>query len=275
MSTPNRSGKLVPSVSHQGKRIDVWSFHADAPKLNQIEKITFEVALLGSMDFVISTKNIPKQRWQDLKGDNLKQLKAQALKAAQYEFDLYNNLVWSSWLEIQITELSLSGKYRDVTSGAQACVTYRNISRAETPDGQAYTLNDNDVLVPFPSPIGIDRTMVEGEFRTGRSVNAEQVKAIKDNPNLSDSEKLIAQMNLQDSRDHQSQFAYQPDTPENRAGLDSIIQAINGVNRRLQQFLQPEEITKTLQRAAQNRQLLLASPSEEPPAPKSSSFRSR
>lgn len=271
-----RAGQLTSNTSQQGKKIDVWTFRPNVSGgLHLPETISFDVVLLKNMEFKVSSEQLSKTRFSELQGENLKELKEKALEAAQNEFDLHNQLIWTDWLEIKIEELPRGEVQREEITGAQARVTYSSIPRAETSDGNAFTLNNNGCLVRFPDNITVERPQ-DGENSWGmRKTDPEKIAEIKNNPNLSDAEKLYLQLSLQDQRTRSAQFVYQPDTPETRAGLGSIIDAIETINLRLQQFLHPQEITQTLQRAASNRQLLLSGSHEQDPSDQPSSPRNR
>lgn len=265
-------GRLTVGITNRagGRKIDTWTFHSGADGSREegrnAKPIVFDVAVLNTLEFEVDTKSIPKQRWpKPLVGAVLKDLHQQALDAARAEFDLANGLVWSDWLEVKVEEASRH-KRRDNEGCAQASVSYTPIARAETPDGRALTIHSNGVLVDFPTAVGVDR---EADEMMGRRRKDPQIMArLEQDKDMSDTRRLRLEMDARDSREPTVQFVYLPDTPENRAGLDAIILAIDGINVRLQQFLAPDTIENTLQRAVAGAGRLLAAPEEPGPSPK-------
>ena len=261
-------GHLTTGVSGRtsdGRKIDTWTFRPGdvAGARDMSQAIEFTVAMLSTLDFVVDTKDIPRSRWAPLRGKLLADLHAQALDISRAEFDLRNDLTWTDWLEIRIEEAG-NYKTRDVTASAQAFLSYSVIPRAEKPDGTAFTVNGNGVLVKFPEPVGVFRPSPEdADGWTGRRLSKDKEREIlAASGGVTTGTTLGRLLNATDSRDPNTQFAYLPDTPENRAGLDSIIAAIDQVNVRLQAFLAPNEIVQTLARAALSGPRLLAGPEQ-------------
>ena len=270
-------GHLTTGVTGRsdGRKIDTWTFRPGdvAGRRDMSQAIEFTVSMINTLEFVVNTKDIPKSRWTPLRGNVLAELHAQALDISRAEFDLRNDLTWSDWLEIKIEE---AGGYRtrDVAASAQAFLSYSVIPRAEKPDGTAFTVNGNGVLVKFPEPVGVYRPNPEDSdgWTTGRRPSkAKEQEILAASGGVTTGTTLSRLLNATDGRDSNAQFAYLPDTPENRAGLDSIIAAIEQVNVRLQAFLSPSEIVQTLARAALSGPRLLAGPdpgtSHEAPSP--------
>lgn len=265
-----RHGHLTVGVTNRdgGRKIDTWTFRAGdvAGPRDKSTEITFEVAVLHTLEFVVNTKDIPSERWQSLRGKDLSELHAQALEACRFEFDLNNDLTWTDWLQIKIKEVGSHDK-RNKLGAAQAFVSYSIIPRGEKPDGSAYTINGNGCIVKFPEPVGVyrgDRGETFGVRRPNPEVEAKIKEEFPDGQY--GHRRISALLDAQDNRDADTQFAYLPDTPENRAGLDSIIRAIDDINLRLQQFMAPDTITQTLARAATVGGRLLAAPESPPPA---------
>lgn len=259
----SKQGHLTIGVTDRanGRKIDTWTFRPGdvAGKRERDKEIVFEVHMLKSMAFSVDTKGIPSERWSPLVGPVLADLHAQALAAARAEFDLKNDLSWSDWLEIKVREASRFDA-RDTNNIAQASLSYRQIARAETPDGIAYTVSGNGLLTRFPEPVGVYR---DPDGLTGnRRPCANKVAQAQVTTPENSAARLSAMLGATDRREADTQFAYLPDTPENRAGLDAIIAAIEGINLRLQQFLHPDEIGNTLQRALSSGTRLLAGPGE-------------
>lgn len=271
MASSKRNGQghlLVGVTSRQsGRKIDTWNFHPGdvaGGKLERKDPIVFEVCMLHTLEFVVDTKSIPKERWpKPLTGTVLADLHAQALEAARAEFDLAHGLEWSDWLEIRIKETSLYDR-RDAVGAGQAHLSYTQIARAEKPDGQAFTVNGNGVLVSFPTPVGVERS--PDGLTAQRRLDPDKEARINAKSGIGSASHIGALLGARDSRSADTQFAYLPDTPENRAGLDAIIQAIEGINVRLQDFLQPENIEHTLQRAMASAGRLLAAPEGSSPS---------
>ncbi len=257
-SKPQRNGNLTAGVTDRagGRKIDTWTFRSGGSVSKLVDTdITFDVFLQKTLDFRVETKNIPSSRWQTLVGSDLAALQAQALEKAQAEFDLKNDLVWSDWLEIRIKEAAKHDTKNAIGAG-QAAVIYSPILRAETADGRAFTVNGNGLLVNFPEAVGIDRNSDWGI----RSKNEDALEKANASTEPNSAARLVAQLGAQDHRPADTQFVYLPDTPENRMGLDAIINAIEGINSRLQEFLNPAQISDTLQRAATAGSNLLSGP---------------
>lgn len=271
----SRPGKLVVGVGNrgEGRKIDTWKFYAEDVVAKRGEPLAFDVFMNQNLDFTVTTAGIPSERFEPMTGKILAELHAKAQEIARDEFDIKNTLKWSDWLEVRICRHR--GKYDFETgaranNGAKAHVEYTVIPRADAKDGRAFTVNGNNVLVPFPKDVGlVEDQPGDGGFRPNRKIEGERaatLQAIIDDPNASYAAKLDAKMSMSDRRDADTQFVYLPDTPENRAGLDAIIQAIEGINQRLLDFLAPDNIQDTLARALVNSSRLLAGPSEAPRA---------
>lgn len=266
--TRKRQGNLSvgPTDRANGRKIDTWTFRDGGltEKDRRIgSEILFDVYMQKTLDFKVETTGIPAERWRPLVGRDLQELHDQALACARAEFDLKNDLTWSEWLEVKVVELG-NHERRDAQAGAQATVTYRQIPRAERPDGTAYTVYGNGMMCRFPENVGVAR---EPDGSPGsRKATPDQLKAAAEGA-TSSTDLLLRQFGAEDRRDASAQFTYLPDTPENRAGLDSIIRAIEQVNVRLQNFLAADEIGQTLSRLLQGQQGLLTGPEDEAASP--------
>lgn len=257
--TPSVSASFSPRST--GRKIDTWKFRMEqVDRTRKPMEIEFEVALLPSMEFVISTDDISKERWQPLQGQVLADLRRQAHEAADAEFNLQLGLVWTDWLEVRVKQVSHYDMKKSTSgAGAQAHVSYSVIPRGENSAGQAYTISENSgVIVAFPDNV---QALPPGTDSRRKQAEDPQTMAA-----MNEGQRLRFKLGNMDQREPHIQYTYLPDTPENRAGLDSIIQAINTVNLRLQQFLDPSEIGRTLARAASAGPSLLAGPSADPTA---------
>ena len=247
-------GRLDTNVTNRagGKKLHTFAFRTgDHGTLNgvKVEPIHFDVHLETTRDgvsLVLHTQDIPKERFTPLRGTDIGQLRTQAEEQARQEFDLRHDLTWSDWLEIKTSPIS-DWESRDGV-GAKAMMSYSTLRRADTASGQAYLLHTgNNLLVKFPENVGI--------LRDGNG-------KILDRNNPTNAPRSIEVASKDDHRDNNTQFTYLPDTPENRAGLDAIIAAINKVNEKLEDFLAPDQIEQTIQRALAGGQGLLAGPAE-------------
>lgn len=255
--TPSVSASVSPRST--GRKIDTWKFRMEPiDRTNKPHEIEFDVVMLPNMEFVVSTDAISKERWQPLQGKVLAELRRQAHEAADAEFNLQLGLAWTDWLEVRVKQVSNYDMKKSTDgAGAQAHVSYSVIPRGENAAGQAYTISENSgVIMTFPDnvpalPPGTDT-------RRKRAEDPETMAS------MNEAQRLRFKLGNMDHREPNIQYTYLPDTPENRAGLDSIIQAINTVNLRLQQFLDPSQIGRTLARAASAGQVLLTGPSEDP-----------
>lgn len=253
MASSHKHGAL--SGVSRDRKFDSWSFNADNRKV----KIEFDVYITPGMKFRVETKDIAKDRFEPLIGTDLSKLHTLAEEAAREEFNLRQGLTWSDWLEIQIKTIE-GFEVRDMVAGAKACLTYRVIPRAETPDGRVFTTAGSaHSLVEFPKPVG---TVPKSETDWGsRQMSEEQKAEIEANTPPDSAHRLIKLLSVSDRRSPNVQFAYLPDTPENREGLNVIIQSIEHANQRLMDFLNPQNITATLERArAVGSSHLLAAP---------------
>lgn len=224
-------------------------------------EIEFEVTLLPNMEFTVSTDAIAKERWQPLQGKVLADLRTQAQEAADTEFNLRLGLMWTDWLEVRVKQVSgYDIKKSNNGASAQAHVSYSRIPRGETPDGQAYTISEaSGVIVAFPDDVQA--------LAPGVDVRRKQAEDPEALAGMTEGQRIHFKLGNMDRRETHVQYTYLPDTPENRAGLDAIIQAIDTVNLRLQQFLDPNQITRTLARAASAGPALLTGPAPEPIGP--------
>lgn len=251
----HRAGHLSVGVSsrNNGRKIDTWTFRADpVPGSDQKtrEIMTFEVSLLSDLTFTVHTKDIPGERWQPLRGKSLDALHAEVEAICAKEFDLRNGLTWTDWLEVRV---QAANKYdqRGQIGVAQAFLSYGVIPRGVTKDGRALTVNGNGVLVKFPEPVGVAREE-DGSIPVHRRNKASEAEVSswfspKDENSLRTLSRLLGE---RDRRDPSTQFAYIPDTPVNRAGLDAIIAKIETINNQLQTFLSHEQIDTVMQAIA-------------------------
>jgi hypothetical protein len=251
----------------RSRKIDTWEFYATSGRSvgkKDKDRLTFEVFMLDGCQFRVENKTIPPERFQALVGSDLAKLHAQAEQAAIAEHNLQSDLVWSDWLEITIRRPSSTDR-RDAIAVGMAAVSYRVIPRAEDSNGTAYTAvgSSSKSLVAFPQPIGAVEPSLSSGFDLGhRPVDQEALQQARDATPPNSAARLCAELGVRDTREAQTQYAYLPDTPTNRAGLDSIILAITQVNDRLRDFLSPDKIVDTLQRAQASAGRLLSPPSE-------------
>lgn len=255
----DKHGILTSSVSNRGdgRKIDTLTYRADAPggMANKSHRMEFDVYLLPDHSFCVRTKDIPSDRWTTLKGRVLEDLAAQAEEAAREEFNLQANLTWSPWLEVKVTQASKID-LRGAEGGASAHVSYRSIQKGVFTDGREFTPGNNGSLLPFPTNANV---VMQGERdQVGNDMPDD------DMANLSDGARIAFQLGRCDRRPTNEQYTYLPDTPQARAGLDSIIAAIDTINGRLQAFLQPGEIGRTLELAAQSGLRMLSAPEVNP-----------
>lgn len=226
-------------------------------------QVQFEVNLLPGMEFSVDTSDISKDRWQPLQGKTLVELRQQAEEAASREFDLRLGLEWSTWLEVRVQQVGAYAlRASEEGAAAQAHVAYSPLLRGETKDGQAFTVSaSSGVIVPFPKDVQA--------LPAGADYRRKHEDDTQEPAGLTEGQRLSRRLSNMDHREPHVQYTYLPDTPENRAGLDAIIQVIDTVNRRLQQFLHPSEILKTLARATQSGPALLTGPAPEKATPRS------
>lgn len=242
---------------NDGRKIDTWTMRVDRIEGGQNFKIDFDIFLHHSMEFSVSTKDIDASRFTTLRGNNLADLREQSAQIAREEFDLRNGLTWSDWLEVRVkkSDKHSDREFTDGVSGSLG-VSYNVIPRGDTTDGRAFSVSGSSgTLIEFPKNV---EAVPEGESRRER-------KKINDSDNSEQrsSQKLIQEMAALDMRDPNTQFIYLPSTPENRAGLDAIINAISALNGRLQNFLSPGEIAGTLTKAATQMGNLLSGPDSD------------
>jgi hypothetical protein len=234
-----------------GRKIDTWTYRPETRYVSGLkpsEPIEFSVFMHRksgvSIHFSVVSSNIPSSRWNPESSSDLDQLRRAADIAARAEFDLRHGLTWTQWLEIRVEQISPSD-LRNAIGGAQGKMSYFPIPRAEDATGRAYTVNSNGVLTDFPTNVGV-------------SVSCDDITGSRPMPN--GEKPTLQNLNLADRRPPNTQFVYLPDTSENRAGLDSILNALAEVNARMQAFLEPSNIQQTLERAASGGQALLSGP---------------
>lgn len=252
----HRNGHLSVGVSprNNGRKIDTWTFRADpVPGSDQKarEIMTFDVSLLSDLTFTVHTKDIPEERWSPLRGKSLDALHAEVEAICAKEFDLRNGLTWTDWLEVRV---QAANKYdqRGQIGVAQAFLSYGVIPRGVTKDGRVLTVSGNGGLVKFPEPVGVAREE-DGSIPVHRSRNNARAAEVLSGVGPKDENSLKTLLQLlgeRDRRDPSTQFAYIPDTPVNRAGLDAIIAKIEAINNQLQTFLSHEQIDTVMQAIA-------------------------
>jgi hypothetical protein len=234
-----------------GRKIDTWTYRPDVGRelgLKPSEPIEFSVFMHRKPGcdilFSVTTGSIPASRWNQESSSDLSQLRRAADKAARTEFDLRHDLAWTQWLEVQVEQIS-EFDLRGTIGAAQGKMAYSPIPRAEDAQGRAYTVNRNNVLIDFPTNVSV-------------AINTDDLTGSRGLPN--GEKPTLQNMNKTDRRPTNTQFVYLPDTPENRAGLNLILQALAEVNTRMQLFLEPSKIQQTLERAMAGGQALIAGP---------------
>lgn len=260
MSAPQRPkiGVLSTEAGYRtgGRKMDTWKFRPTVADRSMEMSVVFEVFLDKNdqgIVFRVETADIPRERWNNVSGTDIRELRQKAEEAAQREVDLRLGLTWSDWLEVRVSEQSgFPDRNRLAESGLS--LSYRVLPRGENAQGAAYTVVDGRLL-RFPTDTQVGPKDERDRSYGLRMGEDGSLKSVLSKPS--------------DSRDAASQFTYLPDTPENRQGLQAIVDGIEQVGQRLQAFLRPDAIALTLQRAAAAPQtaLLAAPDAAEPEGP--------
>lgn len=148
---------------------------------------------------------------------------------------------WEPWLEVKVGLVLF--RHSEARS-RQLSVAYNGLLRGTHPahPGEAFTVSSNGSVVPFPKPLTPD--------------GPRQDVDVFARPPAADARTLSDQLNAMDRRERDMTYAYLPDTPDNRAALDRIIQAMDDLTQRLHALLSPEQVALSLQAIASGLPLL-------------------
>jgi len=242
MSYGTQLGKLsgTHSARSSGKKIDTWTFHdhqvlplgvgAKGPAAN-----TVEVYLIGTT-LQAQGPALPPGNWTDT---DVGRLHARVEQVLVEQATLRAALRWEPYLEVQ-THLGLP--FRE--EGRSLTISYRELlrgTRASHPN-EAWTLNTNQVIVPFPT--AMTPTRVPAEAPDACFTKAETAEA------------LGFQLGRRDQREPGDTYAYVSDTPATRAALDRLCQAMDGLGAQLHDLLSPARAEAAMQRINRGDSLL-------------------
>lgn len=221
-ATPEDYGALRTGFT-KGINVDVWTYNSPHHDRAHGDQMTAQVRLEPSrrrarggaegMTFVARSKCFA----ESLESPNIDTLFDRVQEAFR-TFDLaQRGIVWEDWLQIVIDPTDVYGKAGSGATDGLA-VGYSIIKRGIDPrNGKAYTIHDHGSVLPFP---------------TGKAAGAED-------PDVEFGK-----------RNEDQQYAYLPDTPENRAALDLIVGRLGALRTRLAALLEQKVIGVELLRAA-------------------------
>lgn len=225
-----------------GTRIDEWTFYAPFDRAENAANFKVVVYMRKhhgnsatgkppTIDFQADCRALPNGF---LRSSDIEQLR-QAVEAALREQAIMRSGVqWENWLEVVVHRKERS--YGSPVASEELSIEYRTLLRGRHPEfpDKDYTINFNRVAVPFPKP------KKAGE-KSGSMVETGSLKGF-----------------MGDGRADDAEYAYIPDTPENRAALDQLITSLKLLGTRLSEFLGQDNITQAVSTLQSQLKLLSA-----------------
>lgn len=208
-------GKLTEKT-HRQKWVDEWTFYAP---MKGSAPYKVRIRLRNEYNKGLTFVAICDQLRPPLVDSDINKLHKRVAEALRRQDMDMHNMKWENWLEVEIENDPHSWKDEDRFG---LSIIVRPLKRAVNPEnGQAYTINNNSVVVPFPEP---KRAGVEDK-------------------NVHEEEWFHA-------REEAHQFAYIPATPANKAALKALRERITEAHGRLCAILAQDTIQGTLENTA-------------------------
>lgn len=220
-----------------GKLIDTWSFSfpfSEALRSNYRgdDRKPFE-GEIGSWDINVymlkeESRVFFEARCERLQkkwaGDNLDTIRVRVIQDVSDQAAILEGATWEPWLEVKTRRSGLA-LGQNALSARTLEVTYSAIMKGRHPafPGQEFQLGQHGQAYEFPRP-----------------------KQMGVNESSGDSLK-----NYRHPREVDAEYAYVPDTPENRLALDEILAAMDKLSQQLANALSSHSATDTLSRIHQ------------------------
>lgn len=213
-----------------GKLIDEWTFISPfkdktAPKLTV--QIHVHKTGRGGITFVASGTCMPVK----FEETDIERLRVKVEDSLQFQHDMLTGVQWERWMEIEVVGRSKEKAY-DNSSESELTIHCRPLKRGVHPQtGKAYVINTNGIAVPFPKPKKagqLDESDPDDEWA---SLNA---------------------------RARDAEYSYLPETPENVAALQDLMNRMQTLRAKLSEFLSQDVVQASLTNLASNAPALSA-----------------
>lgn len=207
-----------------GKLVDEWTFISPfkdktAPKLTV--QIHVHKTSHGGITFVASGTCMPVK----FEETDIEQLRVKVEASLQFQHDMLTGVQWERWMEIEVVGRAEEKAY-DNSSVSALTIHCRPLKRGVHPlTGEAYVINTNGIAVPFPKP------KKSGELDEGDTVGS------------------WTGMNR---REQDAEYSYLPETPENVAALQDLMNRMQVLRAKLSEFLSQDIVQASLTNLASN-----------------------
>lgn len=210
---------IQPTRLNAGKLIDTWAFRSpfkDAAARAIEEKLTAQVYIHKSTTSVYFEAKSPALPGDAISGTDIEKLRAEVEEAFNMQHDALANCKWSDWLEVQVSKQlnPMRG------TGIELKMTYTPLKKGIDAAGKEWTVNFNQVAVPFPTP-----------KQAGQEDQKVQI------PGLA---------GYASGRPTDCEFSYIPATPENIAAMEALVARFEALHKAMSSFLSQDTIESSL-----------------------------
>lgn len=236
----HETGRLrQASTRSGGKLIDEWKFKSVFEKEpDYTVRVSMIVDAEGAR-FVASCEQLPQEK---LENTDIEQLRRTAERKLKEHSLIQNGAVWEDWLEVKVINEAhmyqaggIKGFSRQDENARGLQIAYQPIKRGTHPafPGRVFTINGNNIAVDFPEPKAGGEVEEDVGLRHlfGNTTGTEDPR-----------------WRGLTGRAKDSQFAYIPDTPANRASLDHLLHSMDQLGMQLQSFLAQAGLAENLHR---------------------------
>jgi hypothetical protein len=214
MSSYGEEYGALKTKTHRAKWVDEWTFYSPA---RGMEPYKVRVRLRNEYGKGLSFTAICEQLRPPPSDSDINKLYKRVEEMLRRQDIVRTDIKWEEWLEIEVQDEPHSWRGEDYSGFA---IVVRTLKRGiHTESGQAYTINNNNIVVPFPKP-----------------------KRAGEEDKNHDDEKWFQ------SREERHQFSYIPATPANKAALKSLAERLQELHGRLCGLLAQSEIQAALMR---------------------------
>lgn len=207
----------LENTNANGRQVAEWKFRSPFKTFRENDKAgpvyTVKISLHvegGRAEFRAHGDGLNKN--ERLRHTDIEQLRLMVEEALTLQHRMDTGVTWEDWLEVEV-----KGQYEDRHGGRFSSsleITYRRLKRGVDPDtGIAYTINSNNIAVPFP-----------------------QAKTYR--PAETDEERMFGETAVE--------LSYIPATPENIAALENLMGRTQQLRDALSQFLSQENVKTAL-----------------------------
>lgn len=221
----------APARTADGRKIDTWNFLVpgkNGPKI--VETITIHIMDRDGLAFEARSPRLPDKVVRDTDIERLRTTVETALNKVMPDL---MPIKWENWLEVRVTGANTKSSARDekeglVDFGGVLKIEVIRLQRGIDPEtGEAVTISRNQCIMPFSKA---------REYGKPDS-DLEAIKTIADY--------VRTPWAHRDSDSHVSR-AYIPETPENVAKLEELLERMATLRSRVADMLSQEQIVRAL-----------------------------